>query len=282
MADDIAIHPSVSPPSEHWSQMPPHWDQVGAPLRPGPEDIGLFHQLVQRWDGNHRQPRVLLLGVTPEIYRMGWPEGTDFLAVDRAQAMIEHVWPGPPEATLQSDWLEMDLPPASRDILFCDGGLNLLAFPDQYQRLAGLLAQILAPGGICIFRLFVPPKERESVEAVLDDLVTGKVPNLNVLKMRLWSALQDNVLDGIELAEVWRTLHRAVGDLAAFAPTIGWSPEHILAIDAYRDSPARYHLPTAGDLLAIFCAGGAFRVSAFETPSYTLAERCPIVALTRS
>lgn len=268
-------------PSGHWAQMPPHWAHVGPPLRPSPEDAAQFQDIVQRWTRTNGAARVLMLGVTPEIYRLPWPEGTDFLAVDRAQAMIESVWPGPREAAICSDWLDMELAKASRDIVFCDGGLNLLAYPAAHQRLADLLHGILAPGGLCILRLFVPPRQRETPGAVLEDLITGRIANLNILKLRLWAALQDNTSDGVALATVWRTIKEAVGDLEAFAKTIGWPVEQMLAINAYRDMPTRYHLITADEVTEVFGAGGAFRISDTRIPSYEYGDRCPILALTR-
>jgi hypothetical protein len=44
------------------------------------------------------RPGGLPLGVTPELYHLGWPSNTDLLALDRACVMIEEVWPGPANA----------------------------------------------------------------------------------------------------------------------------------------------------------------------------------------
>jgi SAM-dependent methyltransferase len=268
-------------PFGHWAQMASHWAHVGPPLRPSPEDTALFQDIVQTWTRTNAAPRVLMLGVTPEIYQLAWPVGTDIIAVDRARSMIENIWPGSREAAICSDWLDMEPAEASRDMVFCDGGLCLLAYPSAHQRLANLLHTILAPGGLCILRLFVPPLQRETPGAVIEDLVTGKIANLNILKLRLWAALQDNTSDGVALADVWRIIKEAAGDLEAFAKTIGWPVEQMLTINAYRDMPTCYHLITADEVTEVFGAGGAFRISDTRIPSYEYGDRCPILTLTR-
>ncbi len=160
--------------SDHWQENARQWQHLGPPLRPSPQDIGFFEDAVQEWIHHYGAPRVLLLGVTPEIYRLPWPEGTDFLAVDHSQAMIDAVWPGPKEAAQCADWLSLKLPDNSRDIVLCDGGLPLLAYPREQQQLVRILRDVLSDQGLCILRLFVPPSQQESPDAVLRDLLEGK------------------------------------------------------------------------------------------------------------
>ena len=50
--------------------------------------------------------------MTPEIYHLRWPAGTEFQAADRAQAMIDNVWPGSPAAVHCEDWTALSLPDA--------------------------------------------------------------------------------------------------------------------------------------------------------------------------
>jgi hypothetical protein len=225
---------------------------------------------------------VLLLGVTPELFRLPWPEGTDFLAVDRTQAMIETVWPGPREAVQCADWREFDLPNGSRDVVLCDGGLHLLAYPQEQGRLVEILCSILSDEGLCIFRLYVPPPQRESPDAVLKELLEGKISSLNILKLRLGMALMSSASEGVELGRVWRAIHAAAPNLEELALRIGWPVEHILAIHAYRESAARYHFVTVDQVSELFCASsGGFEVHSLDVPSYELGERCPTIVLRR-
>ena len=84
--------------THHWAAIARQWKQLGPPLRPVAQDIGFYWNAAEKWVRERGAPRVLLLGVTPELYHLPWPKGTDLLAVDRSQAMIETVWPGPKEA----------------------------------------------------------------------------------------------------------------------------------------------------------------------------------------
>ena len=266
-----------------WPEMARVWPQIGPPLRPVSEDIGFCRAAVADWVRCHGAPRVLLLGVTPELYRLPWPKGTGLLAVDRAQAMIDRVWPGPAEAVRCADWLSISLPRASRDIVLCDGGLHLVSYPEGQGRLVRILRDILAADGLCILRLYVPPAQRETPDAVLRDLLDGKVSSLNILKLRLGMSLMEEASRGVRLGTVWQTLHQAAPDLAALAARIGWTPEHALAINTYRESEARYSFASVREVCGLFCrAPGGFRLQGVNTPSYELGERCPTVVLQRS
>jgi hypothetical protein len=224
----------------------------------------------------------LLLGVTPELYLLPWPKGTDFLAVDRTQAMIDGVWPGPREAVQCADWLALTLPDSSRDVVLCDGGLHLLAYPRQQGRLVELLRGILSDQGLCILRLYIPPPQRESPDAVLRELLDGSISSLNILKLRLGMALMESASEGVELGTVWRAIHRVSPDLERLASRIGWPVEHMLAINTYRESTARYHFVTVDEVSDLFCGNpGGFKVHRVHVPSYELGERCPTIVLRR-
>jgi hypothetical protein len=237
---------------------------------------------VGTWRGQGA-PRVLLLGVTPELYRLPWGEGTDFLAVDRTMEVIEAVWPGPRDAARCEDWLEMRLPAASRDIVLCDGGLNLLAYPGEQQQLASILRDVLAEEGLCILRLFVRPADRETGDAVLADLMAGRIANMNVLKVRLWAALQESPSQGVELDAVWRAVQGAAGNLEELASRVGWPLDETLFINAYRGSTARYWIGTVDEVATIFCQEvGGFELAGIHVPSYEGGRQCPTVVLRRT
>jgi SAM-dependent methyltransferase len=265
----------------HWLPLAAVWEQVASPLRPAPEDLHVYARLVQPWIEQHGAPRVLLLGVTPEIYRLRWPAGRDFQAVDRSPAMIEHVWPGRPEEVLQADWLDLPLPGGSRDLAICDGGLHLLEHPHGQQRLVENLHRVLAPGGLCLFRLYALPEVAEAPAAVLAELMAGGIPNLNVLKLRLGMAMQASPGAGVRLRDIWRELHVLADDWESLAARLGWPLEHLQVIEAYRDSEAAYHFLSVADTRALFCAGGGFVFREMFTPTYQLGERCPIMVFER-
>lgn len=269
----------------HWLPLAAVWEQLGSPLRPAAEDERAYARLVQPWIEQHGPPRVLLLGVTPEMYRLPWPAGRDFVAVDRSAAMIEHVFPGRPGEVLQADWLELPLPAGSRDLAFCDGGLHLLDHPRGQQRLVENLHRVLAPGGLCAIRLYALPDVAETPTAVLTDLMDGHIPSLNVLKLRLGMALQPTPEAGVRLHDIWSELRNAhvaaSGEWSPLAQRLGWPLAHLQVIDAYRDSAAVYHFVPAQTVRELFCAEGRFVFREMFTPSYPLGERCPILLFER-
>lgn len=268
--------------SGHWPEIARQWKQVGHPLRPSPEDICFYNAAVDQWVQKNGAPRVLLLGVTPELYRLPWPNGTDFLAVDRTQGMIDTVWPGPRDSVLCSDWTAIKLPEGSRDIVLCDGGLHLLAYPKEQGRLVRILHRVLSNHGLCIFRLFVPPAQRESRDSVLKDFLQGKIPNLNILKLRLGMALHQDPTKGVQLKTVWDAIHEAAPDTDLLARRIGWSVEHMRSINTYQNCADRYFFSDIADVRDQFCnSPGGFDFDSIRVPLYELGDRCPTVVLRR-
>ena len=268
--------------SDRWQENARRWQHLGPPLRPSAQDIGFNSDIVQEWGRHHGTPRVLLLGVTPEIYNLPWPEGTSFLAVDHSQAMIDAVWPGPKEATQCIDWFSLQLPDNSRDIVLCDGGLPLIAYPHKQQQLVRILQAILSDQGLCILRLFVPPPQQESPDAVLSDLLEGKISNLNILKLRLGMSLMKSTAEGVAVGMIWQLIHEVAPDLERLASRIGWSVEHMLVINAFRGSADRFYFVTVTQVTDLFCDNpGGFEVHRLRVPSYDLGERCPTIVLKR-
>jgi hypothetical protein len=177
----------------------------------------------------------------------------------------------------------MKLPAASRDIVLCDGGINLLAYPEEQQLLASILKGVVAEGGLCILRLFVRPTVREAPDVVLADLMKGRIPNMNVLKLRLWMALQESPSRGVDLDTVWRTVQGAAGNLEELASRVGWPLEETLTINAYRGSTTRYWLGRVDEVAEIFCDQvRGFELATTHVPSYECGRQCPTVVLRRT
>src|SRR5882724_8200549 len=150
-----------SPAGGHWHATAQRWNQIGPPLRPSPEDIAIYAAAINRWILANGAPRALILGVTPELYRLSWPSGTALQAVDRTSGMIEAVWPGPRSVVLCADWTAMPLPARSQDVALCDAGLILVSFPHGLSKIVRVLQQVLTPGGLFVTRLFLPLRRRE-------------------------------------------------------------------------------------------------------------------------
>jgi SAM-dependent methyltransferase len=269
-----------------WPLAARFWPHLGPPLRPAEEDLAFVRLALTDWCAANqaRAPRALILGVTPEFYRLPWPPNSVVRAVDRTQEMIDYVWPGAASDVLLADWRRMDLPGHSVDIALCDGGWQLLEFPDGQPELCSRLARVIAPGGVLVVRLFVPPSVSETPDEVLDALLAGGIPNLNCLKLRLLMSLQDQPSAGIALHQVWLTLRKAAPSWPELAAKLGWSLEHLSAIDAYRDCHARYHCVTSEQVEHLLCegTGGAFELDRVSIPSYAMGAQCPTLVFRRT
>jgi SAM-dependent methyltransferase len=264
---------------QHWPDIARRWSLVGPPLRPSARDIRFYCRTLNLVAA--RPLRALILGVTPELYHLPWPAGTDLMAADHTPGMIAAVWPGRRDQVMCAEWTDLPLPAASRDVVLCDGGLHLLSYPAGQKNLAREMARIIAPGGLCVLRLFVPSILPESVDEVLDDLLAGRVPNVNVLKLRLAMAIQLVAEQGVELRRVWDALHGVAPELYVLAARIGWPIEPLRAIETYRDSPVRYWYVTENQATDLFCRGGAFELVHVSTPRYPFGGQCPTVVLRR-
>ena len=266
-----------------WPVVASTWRLIGPPLRPAREDLDIVNDAVAEWTEAATHPvRALILGVTPELYHLPWPDGAVVRAVDRTEQMIEEVWPGDRADVVVGDWAGMDWPPSSFDIVLCDGGWHLLT-PDGQARLAATLAAAIAPRGRFITRLFTPPARPETPDAVIAALMSGQIPDLNCLKLRLGHALMDSASAGIELGHVWAFLRNECGDWVSLAEKLGWELEHLTAIDAYRGSAARYHFVTTEQFESTVCAPPTgFAIRSIHTPNYAMGTQCPTVVVEKS
>lgn len=265
----------------HWEELSRHWDQVGAPLRPSPRDVAFYQRAVDELASLRSPLRAMILGVTPELYRLEWPTGSSVGAVDRNEVMIRAIWPGPPEAVHRGEWTELEMDADSQDIVLCDGGLQLLQWPAEHRTLARHLGRVLAPGGTFVVRMFVPPGQPESVTTVVDDLLAGRIANLNILKIRLGMAMSRGAPPSVRLCDVWEAVNRVAPDLQALAHRIAWPLEHLLAIHTYRDQLTEYVFVNVEQIRKAFCDPGAFELHRVDVPDYSLGERCPTVTLRR-
>lgn len=269
--------------ADHWQNVAQRWQLLGSPLRPIAADVAAFERAIRNWSEHYEKPpRGLILGVTPELYRLHWPAGSRVSAVDHTQAMIDALWPGPQGDAHRGEWTELPFDDAAFDVVLCDGGFHLLDHPHGQRRLVQQVARVLCDGGLFVLRLFVPPTVRESPEQVLQALASGGIPNLNVLKLRLGMALQADEQGGVALHGVWHTLCTAQPDFPALAARLGWELPHLQAIDSYRNSPNHYHFVSTARACQLFCQDpGGFALVTTQTCTYELGERCPIVVLRR-
>ncbi len=262
---------------DHWNQHARQWQWIASPLRPAPEDIAFAERTVKGWHSKNGVPALnaLLLGVTPEIALMQWPTGTHLTAVDRSQPMIDSVWSGD-TATRNAhcaEWNDLPLQPASQHIVIGDGCFVLLAYPDVYRAVIGAVRCMIRSDGIFVLRFFVRPEVRESVDKIIDDLMSGCIGNFHVFKWRLAMALHGTLEQGVRLADIWDAWHSAVPDPESLAGQLGWPYEAMHTIDNYRGVATRYTFPTLAEARTVMAA--VFIEADCFLPQYELGDCCP-------
>lgn len=266
---------------DHWNQHARQWRFVRPPLRPTREDVELFERLVA--EAVPGAPRAALLGVTPELAGMCWPEGTRLAAFDRCPGMIAEIWPGAAvggsAGAVRADWRALPVADASFDVVIGDGCYTLVDSVAGYRAVGDAVARALAPGGAYVMRFFVRPGTAERVDDVFAELREGRIGSFHVFKWRLAMALHGSLDDGVRVADVWKVWNDHAGDADALAARLGWRAAELRTIDAYRDSEARYTFPTldeARELLALH-----FVEESCVFGSYELGERCPTLQMRR-
>ena len=266
-----------------WEKHSVQWGKVGPPLRPSGQDIDLLQRLVagQCAAAGCSSPRIVLLGVTPEIALMRWPTETRLLAVDSNPAMIANVWPGSRLAgadAVCADWTRMPVGDESCDVVVSDGCFSALHYPESYAALTRELQRVLKPAGVFAMRAFIRPDHLEPVATVFHDLRSGRIGNFHVFKWRLAMALHADLTAGVRLGDIWTAWNDAFPEPATLAGELNWPVEPIRTIDAYRKIDTRYTFPTLKELRHALSSG--FSETACVFPTYELGERCPTMLFT--
>jgi len=267
---------------EHWSRVAPLFSAIKPPLKPREEDLDYVRDIVRNQINGSESLRVAILGVTREYYDLPWPEGTDLIAIDRSQAMIDHVWPGPPETVRRCDWRDLCLSDKARNFAITDGGLSMLPYPLDLEAVVNHLARILEPGGIFLARLYAPHKDREPIDQIIDDLKDGKIANMSEFKIRMWMTVQETPEKGMAVHDVWNEFTARVPDLSGLCTALGWSESEAATLERYRESNDRYYHPTKNDVVRVFTSNpGTFEFLSAIEPSYSVGRFCPTVVFRR-
>lgn len=269
---------SSAPSVNHWQTHARTWEHFGSPLRPCHEDVHWMEGVLSGLSPQRHQS--LLMGVTPELTHMAWPDGTTLLAVDQNPDMIRHQWlPAPPVNghALCGDWEHIALPDQALDVIVGDGVLVFFSFPEDVHRLMEEMHRLLHDDGRWLLRVFVRPEQPESVQAVYAALSAGQIGSFHAYKWRLAMALQPSLAQGVRPADVWLTHHRYAPPADILAARTGWSLDTIGTLQAYREATSTYYFPTLSELRQTLAAH--FEVLHLHLPRYELGDRCPLLAL---
>lgn len=264
----------------YWDRFAQAFGGLGAPLRPSDQDIRFIEYAVAESARASRNGiRAVLLGVTPAIANLDWPQNSSLVAVDCSDAMARSVWPGNIDGrrwVVRGDWLAMPRRTSSCDIVVGDGSINCLEYPVGFRGLACVASAILSKDGRLILRCYLQLKNPESVESVFDEAVRGSIGSFHAFKLRLLMAAQRNVREGVVLSDVYQIWadRRAASKLPSGH---GWENSAIETIGYYRGSTTRYTFATLDELRSMLLP--LFEEVSVFWPTYELGERCPTVVL---
>lgn len=256
----------------HWAAFHRHWNRLKPPQRPHPDVAVALGRLIAEYGD-----RVLLLGVTPELA----PLGRQLVAVDRNQAMIEHVWPGDSDTrqAIKGDWLALPFPPASFSAVIGDGSFNCLVYPDGYRRALAEVVRVIRAHGRIVIRVYMAPDEPETIPALGVQVMSGRAQSFHAFKWRFAQALVAQTGDAnVKVEAIGEAFDREFPDRCALARASGWSMDDIATIDFYRGSAEVYSFPTLAQIRAALPAGFGL-ARPVPSGSYELAERCPLMVM---
>ncbi len=265
--------------ASYWDRFAKAYANLGGPLRPSEEEVSLMEEVVRGWteSGQIASPRALLLGSTPEIAMMRWPDTTWLAAVDRSFPMVKYVWPGDvpgQRVVVCGDWLSLPLRRASCDVVMGDGSIICLAYPAGFRALAETVSGVLRRPGLLVLRCYLQATPRESAEQIHAAALAGAIGSFHAFKLRLLMALQPNARDGVAVSDVYQWVRRNV-DLHELRQHTGWAQSAIETIQYYRNSTTVYAFTTLDELRSQLLP--RFEEVRLLIPSHEMGSRCPIL-----
>jgi SAM-dependent methyltransferase len=264
----------------YWNSFADSFRALGQPLRPSREDIRSMEDAASAWTAGHpgRRLEALLLGVTPEIAAMRWPELVSLMAVDSSPAMLKAVWPGNvPEKkwAVCGDWHALPRRELSCDFVVGDGSINCLRYPDGYRALIAGVHRTLRDDGVFVLRCYLRPELQESPEQVVARI--GEFPTFHHFKFCLLMAMQPDVREGVAVDRVHRFWAGLKLEEETLAVRDGWGPLDTRTIEFYRGTNTVHTFPTLEELRAVLLE--CFEEVSQMMPTYPLGERCPTLVL---
>jgi hypothetical protein len=180
---------------------------------------------------------------------------------------------------VRADWRRMPVAEGSLDFAVGDGCYSTFAGLDDVRAVNLELARALRDGATACIRSFARPERGDSLDAVFDNLASGRHANLDMFRWLVAMALHPTDGTGIALRAVWEAWHERVPDPEAHPARRLWSADAVANIEGWREAQGRYVFPTVRELEA--CAAPHLEVTAIDCGRYEWAERFPRVVLTR-
>lgn len=265
-----------------WERHAHHWAAVGVPLKPSPED-GLYALAALLPSFERSRHEVAILGVTPELVQLPWPQTVTLSAFDHSAEMIASIWKPHPRnvsSVACASWQQLPVAAASFDAAIGDGSLNALPNLNEYDAVLRELHRVLKPEARVAVRCFVRPESPEPLSDIVEAVNAGKIRGFHALKWHVAMSIADVPGSAVAVSAIHKAFDTLFPSRVKLANKTGW-PEFVIdTIDAYRDAPTRYTFPTLAEVIRE--CQPYFQVIDIGYGQYELADRCPTIVLQRS
>ena len=253
-----------------WVRLALRYAKLTPPLLPSENDVALYREATAG-----RDDRVLLLGVTPALATLG----TSLCAVELSPTVIRALWVGDSadRRAIVGDWRNLPFAPSSFSAVIGDGALSAVDLPPEI--LSRELLRVVGSEGIVALRCFCAPVVAEPLEAIKDDLESGRLTDFNLLRLRLMMHLAaQNPEFRVPLVMVLSTFNRLFDDRDKLREQIGWQPEDFESVDQYSESTAALRfLPE--DRLLERLSPLVEDIRVLRPEGYALASQSPLLVL---
>jgi SAM-dependent methyltransferase len=264
----------------YWDNFARFYEALVSPLIPTREDLGFTEEAIENWAYSHPRDRLnaLLLGATPGLAGMNWPEGSRLTAIDRSMEIAKIIWPGniPGQRSMVcGDWFNLPLGRESCSVVLADCSINCVRYPDGFRDLMASVRRVLRDDGILVMRAFVQPDQQEDPESVFADRF--QCANFHHFKLRLMMAMQRSVEQGIPVNEVYRFWTSQCVDKELLSLRTGWERREIETIELHNGPNTIHTFPTIDELRSVLEEYfGEIRKC---VPTYPGGNLCPTLVL---
>lgn len=263
----------------YWEAIAGKW-RIVPPLSPCDDDISYYETQAKGCaDSRGRSTGLdaLLLGVTPAIRSMRWPDGTRLISVDWSKNMFRFTSPQEPlrprPSPVIGDWRELPLAAGSQDFAIGDGCYTALGSLEDAAIMNGEVCRILRPGGLFCLRCFCRAERPQPVRQLFEELLSGNVRNLDLFRWLLAMGVQGTSSQGVDLRSVWKVWKGRIPDCGALQAKFGWSQDAVANIERWSEANMRYRFSTLGELRELVAPW--FDLLDISIPKYEWGERFP-------
>ncbi|MEM2936114.1 MAG: class I SAM-dependent methyltransferase, partial [Candidatus Bathyarchaeia archaeon] len=139
------------------------WKKTGSPYSASVNEQQIYDRFFGEAAEHGDDPKMVVLGVTPELRKLGHKYGYQVTCVDFSPMWINAMdilmgEEGERDIIVRCNWLETPLEKGRYDVVVGDGSINMVELKD-WDRLLKIIHDLLKPGGYFITRTLVGMKD---------------------------------------------------------------------------------------------------------------------------